>query len=84
MGFFGSTTRFVVVVVVVALPFPQPRLLNHSHSGMERKISFPCTSQMTKTSLTVFNDDVTSGSRNVEQNEAFFSRKPNLADGKVS
>ena len=39
---------------------------------------------MTKTYLTVFNDDVTSGTRNVEQNEPIFSSKPNLADDKLN
>lgn len=61
-----------------------PTSLTESCSFWHGMKDVPCTSQMTKTSLTVFNDDVTSGTRNVEQNELFFSHKPNLADDKVS
>ena len=40
--------------------------LNRTHSGMDEKISSPCSSQRKKLSLTVKTDDVTSGRRGVD------------------
>ena len=40
--------------------------LNRAHSGMDEKISSPCSSQRTKLSLTVQTDDDTSGRRGVD------------------
>ena len=40
--------------------------LNRTHSGMDEKISSPCSSQRTKLSLTVQTDEVRSGRRGVD------------------
>ena len=46
--------------------FLRPSRLNRTHSGMDERISSPCSSQRTKLSFIVKTDDVTSGRRGVD------------------
>ena len=46
--------------------FLQSPQLNRAHSGMDGKISLPCTSYETKLSLTIKIDDIISGKRDMD------------------